>query len=147
MGDEKLQAFRWKGPGVLHIQRAAGERRVVPAYEPGQIEKACIVKDPENLAALGAARITEFIASKQAEPVNWVEGLAGMLKEDSPEALVDAKQADEIAQKAAKDSASVAVAAKAEKKAGNPRANAEAESSTTPSAMAPVAAAPAGPKK
>jgi hypothetical protein len=145
---EKLQTFRWKGPGVLHIQRLDGERRVIPAYEAGQIEKACIVKDSDNLEALGAARIAEFLRPgpngepPMAEAVNWVEGLTNALREDKGPALDDAKQADEIAQKAAKDSASVEKQAKAEKAAGNPKATGE---KAGPSSMASAQAA-AGPR-
>ena len=118
--DEKLQAFRWRGPGALHIQRPTGERIVVPAYKAGEIEKLCIVKDPENLAALGAARIAEFIKNSQAEAVNWVDNLANMIRDDSGPDLADAKQAQEIATESAAVSKSRADQAKADKDAKVP---------------------------
>ena len=117
---DKLQAFRWKGPGVLHIQLPTGERIVVPAYEPGSIEKACIVRKSENLSALGAPRIAEFIKDGKAEAVNWVEGLEGMLKEDNGPALADAVQAQEIATESASVSKSREDQAKADKEAKIP---------------------------
>jgi len=80
----EVKAFRWKGPGVLHIKgRPDGKLIVVPPYEPGVIEHGCIVKDPVNIAALGQDRIASLIAAGQAEIVTWTDQIKGFVREDA----------------------------------------------------------------
>lgn len=76
MAEAKLRAFRYLGQhgpdndrkGVLHIARPDGQTRVI---FPGKT-----VKDPVNLAALGAARIAELVDSKEAQYLDFFEKLA-----------------------------------------------------------------------
>ena len=80
----EVKAFRWKGPGVLHIKRPDGKLEVVPPYSPGEIEKGCNVRDPVNIESLGQARIAALIASGHAEPIKWTDEIAAFLKNDPP---------------------------------------------------------------
>jgi hypothetical protein len=81
----EVKAFRWKGPGVLHITGRPDKKLVVvPPYEPGVIEHGCIVKDPVNIAALGQERIASLIKDGQAETVNWTEQVLGFVRPDAP---------------------------------------------------------------
>ena len=80
----EVKAFRWKGPGVLHIKRPDGKLEVVPPYSPGEIEKGCNVRDPVNIEALGQARIAALIAAGQAEPIKWTDDIAAFIKNDPP---------------------------------------------------------------
>lgn len=98
-----VKAFRWKGPGVLHITGRPDKKLVVvPPYEPGQIEHGCIVKDPVNIEALGQARIASLIAAGSAELVTWTDSLKGFVREDAkPQeslTLMDAKTSEEALQ-------------------------------------------------
>jgi hypothetical protein len=80
----EVKAFRWKGPGVLHIKRPDGKLEVVPPYSPGEIEKGCNVRNPMNIEALGQERIASLIAAGQAEPIKWTDDIAAFLKNDPP---------------------------------------------------------------
>ena len=68
--NQKPKAFRWLGPGVLHIHHKSGEVVVVP---PGG--KPSIVRKVENLIALGAERIEHLIKAGYAEELKIVDGI------------------------------------------------------------------------
>jgi hypothetical protein len=106
----EVKAFRWRGPGVLHIKgRPDGKLVVVPPYEPGEIEHACIVKDPVNIAALGQERVVSLIKAGSAEPITWVDGIKGFVREDAKESLTlqDVQASEEQLQPTAEFEASV----------------------------------------
>ena len=75
---EKLRAIRWLGAfgaandrkGVLHIDRPDDKDRPRRVVRPGEP-----IKDPKNLAVLGAARIQELVDEGQAEYLDALEKL------------------------------------------------------------------------
>lgn len=79
----EIKAFRFLGPGVLHIKRTDGRLAVIPPYEPGITEQKCIVKDPVNIESLGQPRIASLIAAGQAEQITWSDQLASFLHPDA----------------------------------------------------------------
>ena len=98
MAEEKLKAFRWLGEipslckGVLTIKRKDGKVIVVPPHNPGAgITKSCIVRDIENLAALGEARIEELVKTGRAEFIKMADGLMDFLH---PEPKMDPASAN-----------------------------------------------------
>ena len=97
--EKEIKAFRWKGPGVLHISRPDGKLKVIPPYTPGEIEHGCLVKDPVNVDALGQARIAALVAEGKAEVITWADNIAGFIRPDAKAAesttLADA-QASEV---------------------------------------------------
>jgi hypothetical protein len=134
MAEPKLRAFRWLGTrraegavGVLQIRRDDGRVVVVPPHIPGQIERECIVRDPTNLAALGAARIEELVKSGQAEYINLVDGALEMFRKDDPGALKEFSEMQQIVQDSADESASLFKMAQAQRLAGHPLANVAGE--------------------
>lgn len=82
-----MKCFRWRGPGMLTIGRKDG-LKCIPPYTPGEVERACLVKDPVSLEALGAARIQSLIDAGQAEAVAWSDNIMSFLKPDDPNSLV-----------------------------------------------------------
>ncbi len=110
---EKLKAFRWLGPGSLHVRRGDVIRVVPPASS--EIKRSCIVKDTAELESLGATRIKEIIEGSQGEYVTLVEGALDLLGKDGGQELKDAQEAQTIAQEAAtSDAAARANADKAQ---------------------------------
>jgi hypothetical protein len=105
----EIKAFRWLGAGVLHIKRADGKLVIVPPHEAGVIERRCIVKDPQNLAALGQDRIAQLVKDKLAEVVTWTDQVGGFLHEDAKESLTlqDAQASEAHLQPTAEFEASV----------------------------------------
>lgn len=119
------KAYRWRGgfqgndrfgqpvyAGVLHIRipvganeaaEAMGNTRIVivPPYEPGVCERACVIRDPVNLAALGDFRIAALVKEGSLEPVKWSEDILSWLHADSPDMERDLAEATVIAQASA----------------------------------------------
>jgi hypothetical protein len=80
----EIKAFRWLGPGRLDIAKGKGGKYVIiPPYVPGICERKCNVKDPENIAALGQARIAQLIKDGMAEPINWSDAVSAYLRSDA----------------------------------------------------------------
>lgn len=120
------KAYRWRGGllgkdstgnpvfgGVLHIRIPdggdgtfpTGRVVVIPRYSPGECERACIIRDPVNLAALGEARIADLVKVGSLEPVKWSDDLLSWLHADSPMVERDTAEAQRIAQESATASA------------------------------------------
>lgn len=104
---DKPKAFRWLGfhsendigarLGVLHIQRADGTRKVIAVGK--------IVKEAEDLAALGAERIEELVKAGKAEFMSLLEklGVEELLGRENPKSDLspdEQKKAEEAAQSA-----------------------------------------------
>jgi len=102
------RAYRWLGPGVYHLKTPDLKVRVVPPHTPGEIEHACIIRDPKEIAVMGEKLIADFIRDGRLQEINWTEEFAGIFHPDaSPEnSLVvrDVLEAQPIAQTALDDS-------------------------------------------
>ena len=86
--DPKPRAFRWMHRGVLHIDMPDGTVKVV---HPGTI-----VRKAEHLAALGGARIEEFIRDKIAEVVTVVDGIIEAVNPAPVQVSKDEAEADQV---------------------------------------------------
>lgn len=78
----EAKAFKWIGPGVLHIHKFAGNNHVDtlvihPEGEPtpdGKGFYSGIVRKAENLEHLTAVRLAELVKDGKAVMINFLEG-------------------------------------------------------------------------
>ncbi len=95
----EVKAFRWKGPGDLHLKALVdGHLVVIPPYIAGEIEKGCIV-NVEKYRDLDQARIQSFFKEGQAEPVRWTDDVMNFIRPDATASesmtLDDAKKSED----------------------------------------------------
>jgi hypothetical protein len=103
---------------VLYVRRGEQVRIVPPEGEKS------VVRDAEELEALGGARIAEMIKAGQAKALSLVEGALHTVAPTSTESEAEHEQAQATASESAATSAAVEKSAKGAKNAGAPQANA-----------------------